>query len=230
MDGRTRFAIDGVPGPRSDTIYRVEDTLSVGKWIGVSGAAFSRGLGRQTTIASSILMALGDVRLGRWWRSGIRPDRPSHGRSAYYFRKLFQTQAYLVDEMFGQFYGTRRRMHYLSDCGHFENTVTYALLHQQRGVKLIVMCDCGCDPDYQFEDLANLIRLARIDFSGEIEVDETIARTGGVLAGVFGTPDDFDPKRTKPRVEKCAMLLNVFFRQSNKTQTPDIRNVMLNRT
>jgi hypothetical protein len=224
---RTRFAIDGTPGPCAESRKEGEDTLGIGEWVGVSGAAFSTGLGRQTTIGTSVLMALANVRLGRWWISGVPAKKPDHNRTGYYLRKFFKTQAYLIDEMFAQYYGTRRPMHYLSDGGHFENTGVYELLRKERGLKLIVMADCGCDPTYEFEDLANLIRLARIDFSVEIEVERSVAHPSHTLGGVFGVPEDFDPGRANKVVEKCAMLLNVYFRQSNKTDTPDIRIVLL---
>ena len=60
----------------------------------------------------------------------------------------------------------------------------------ERRVGLIVMCDCGCDADYRFGDLANLIRLARIDFGLEIVVDRAAA-DDVELGAVFGVPEDF---------------------------------------
>ncbi|MGT2493389.1 hypothetical protein ACU4GD_30110 [Cupriavidus basilensis] len=68
----------------------------------------------------------------------------------------------------------------------------YELLRPERGVTLIVLCDCGADPQYQFGDLANLIRLARIDMGLEIVVDAAAAGDD-VLGSAFGTPADFLP-------------------------------------
>ncbi|MGL5004134.1 MAG: hypothetical protein ACRDAM_14440, partial [Casimicrobium sp.] len=58
---------------------------------------------------------------------------------------------------------------YLRDGGHFENTGAYSLI--ARRVPLIVVCDCGADPGYRFDDLANLIRLVHLDFGTMIDID-----------------------------------------------------------
>jgi hypothetical protein len=61
-----------------------------------------------------------------------------------------------------------RRFWYLSDGGHFENTACYELI--RRRVPFIICSDAGQDKDYQFGDLADLVRKARIDFGAEIEI------------------------------------------------------------
>ena len=65
------------------------------------------------------------------------------------------------------FFGAARPWWYLSDGGHFENTGVYPLL--KRRVDFIVAADCGADLDYDFADLENLVRKARIDLGVEIE-------------------------------------------------------------
>jgi len=138
--------------------------------------------------------------------------------------RTFPTQAYLLDELRGQFYGDHRRYQYLSDGGHFDNTGVFELLRpaHARAVQLIVLTDCGADPLYQFEDLANLIRLVRIDHGLEIVLNPqaglppplasaSAASEGGQpglgLHEVFGRPKDFAPG--KPRSGRCALLLDV---------------------
>lgn len=118
------------------------------------------------------------------------------------------TQTYLFYELTAHFHGHRRDYQYLSDGGHFENTAAYELLREARQVELIVMCDCGCDPDYQFDDLSNLIRLARIDHGLEIREDTQIA-DDEVLGKVFGRMVHF---KTPPSEadRRCALLLNVY--------------------
>jgi hypothetical protein len=181
--------------------------LTVGEWIGVSGAAFSTGMGREGGIGRSLLLGLANVRLGRWWQSGIGAERQGVGAR---LRERFKTQTYLLDELFAKFYGTRRTLQYLSDGGHFENMALYELVRPERDVRMMVACDCGCDPNYQFADLANLIRLARIDFGVEIEVDPTIA-ADAQLGQVFGTPEQFLPGcKAENAASKCALLLNVY--------------------
>jgi hypothetical protein len=40
----------------------------------------------------------------------------------------------------------------------------------RRELEFIVLADCGADPDFEFADLENLVRKARIDFDAEIEM------------------------------------------------------------
>jgi hypothetical protein len=154
-----------------DGIYMVE-ALGLGRWIGISGAAFSTALGVKTSLAFSVLAGLANVRLGYWWDSGIR----RHGQAAktvsgtvlYWATKAFPVQIQLIEEFLARFHGAVRRRWYLTDGGHFENTGCYELI--RRKARFIVCCDDGADPEYGFEDIATLIRLARTDFRAEIEV------------------------------------------------------------
>lgn len=181
--------------------------LTMGEWVGVSGAAFSTGMGRRSSIGFSLLMGLSNVRLGRWWSSGTRAASPrSIGKMV---RAMFRTQTYLFDELLSRFHGTRRSLHYLSDGGHYENTAVYELVRPERKVRLIVVCDCGCDPKYELEDLANLVRLARIDFKAEVEVDAAI-ELDPIIGKYFTTPDKLRADYLGVDAgSKCAMLLNV---------------------
>ncbi len=183
--------------------------LSFGEWLGVSGAAFSTGLGRGTGLGTSMALGFANVRLGRWWK-GL-PPTPAMQEG--WFRKAFPTQTYLLDELRGLFYGDHRPYQYLSDGGHFENLAIYELLRtdRPRQVRLIVVADCGCDPDYQFEDLANLTRLVRIDHGLEIRVHKR-AHGEALLNQVFARPEDF--KRgadglLPERSGRCAIMLDV---------------------
>jgi hypothetical protein len=183
--------------------------LSFGEWLGVSGAAFSTGLGRGTGLGMSLAMGFANVRLGRWWK-GLPPNP---GTQEHWVQKLFTTQSYLLDELRGLFYGDHRPYQYLSDGGHFENMAVYELLRPERSrqIRLIVACDCGCDPNYEFEDLANLTRLVRIDHGLEIRVNRR-ARGESLLNQVFACPEDFKrgPDGQLPeRNGRCAILLDV---------------------
>ncbi len=200
-----RTAIDRIP--------------AIGDWVGASGAAVATGLGRTTTAGLSLLLGLANVRLGTWWQSGLGPstlaDAEADTRSAWRrgFEALFATQAYLLDELGAQFHGLHRRWQYLSDGGHFENSGVYELLRPERGIKLVVACDDGADVDGRFGDFANLIRLARIDFGLEIEVNGSVC-DDGPLARVFGRPADLVPGSGS---RKCAMLLDVFAPSADRT-------------
>jgi hypothetical protein len=140
--GCTRMEFDGA-----------QENLPLSTWVGISGAAFSTGVGARSGFGLSTLAGLSNVRLGYWWRAGTgRPDRP--------------VQWYLANELRGAFSGTDRARWYLSDGGHFDNTAIYELL--RRRLRFILASDSGHDQAYAYEDVANLVRKARIDFGTEI--------------------------------------------------------------
>ncbi|WER49704.1 hypothetical protein CupriaWKF_21480 [Cupriavidus sp. WKF15] len=226
-DAYARFLVDGRPCcpdlPHPGTA-RVADARTVGDWIAISGATLSTGVGRATTLGTSLLMGLANLRLGTWWPSYLQdgarhagavpatqrqPERATHPVLAR-FSALFRTQYCLGCELAARFHGMRRGWQYLSDGGHFDNTGVYELLRPGRDVSLIVLCDAGGDINYRFGDLANLIRLARIDHGLEIVVDTEAATTHPVLSRVFGLPEDFGPGGQGAAAGKCAVLLNVY--------------------
>jgi hypothetical protein len=199
------FLIDGARYllKASEDRSEVGVPLSIGQWVSLSGAAFSTGLGKQTSLGMSLLLGLANVRLGRWWPSGAARV-PSGLRSTW--ASTFTTQVYLGYELTAKFYGLRREWQYLSDGGHFENTAAYELLRPERALKLIVVCDDGCDPAYQFGDLGNLVRMARIDHGLEIELDREVA--AGELGEVFATPEQLALPAGDSN--KCALLYWVY--------------------
>ena len=144
------------------------ESMSLGSWIGISGAAFSTGVGRGTTLGKALLLGLANVRLGHWWDAAMLERRPARQGADTLMRmlsRLFRTQAYLVAELTGRFSGRYSRYWYLSDGGHFDNTGIYELL--RRRVGFIVCADNGADDQYTHDDIANLMRVARIDFGCE---------------------------------------------------------------
>jgi hypothetical protein len=149
------------------------ESLPLGDWVGISGAAFSTGLGARTSIGLSLLAGFGNVRLGRWWDSGIRVDqRGSQVRPTFATKldrassRLFPVQTYLLSEFLARFHGPALRHWYLSDGGHFENLAGYELI--RRRLPVIVLIDAEEDAGFRFEGLSNLVRKARIDFGAEI--------------------------------------------------------------
>lgn len=148
------------------------ESLSLGRWIAISGAAFTTGAGANTRLGLSLLLGLANVRLGYWWNSGVASRRKPGGSfielASFLISRVLPVQTCLMGEFFARFHGTGRRHWYLSDGGHFENTACYELI--RRRVPLIFCSDAGQDPRYQFEDLANLVRKARTDFGAEIEM------------------------------------------------------------
>ncbi|HYB43132.1 MAG TPA: hypothetical protein VEL75_15240, partial [Candidatus Methylomirabilis sp.] len=149
------------------TPWRGGERLSVGAWTGISGAAFSTGLGARTSLGLSLLCGLSNVRLGYWWDSEVEPAERSGGRQPWLLERMFPVQTYFLSEFLSRFYGTSRRQWYLSDGGHFENMGGYELI--RRRLARIVLVDAEADPEYTFEGLANFVRKARLDFGAEIE-------------------------------------------------------------
>ncbi|HXC51436.1 MAG TPA: GMC oxidoreductase [Candidatus Limnocylindrales bacterium] len=150
------------------------EPLSLATWTSISGAAFTTGTGRGTTLPLALFMGLTNIRLGYWWDSGIlRSERP--GRYPLpLWRKLkrlpaqvFGMQSMLFAEWWGLFRGPGEWFWYLSDGGHFEVTGLYELL--RRRVPFVILSDGGEDPDYTFGDLAQLTQQVRLDFGADIE-------------------------------------------------------------
>lgn len=135
--------------------------ISLGTAVAISGAAASPTMGAQTPSAAvSALMTLFNVRTGYWaptpslsyWRSGSARLWP-----VYTLQELVSQTTDLLPYC------------YLTDGGHFDNSGVYALI--QRGCSLIVVGECGADPETTLDDLGNMIRKVRIDFDTEIVLD-----------------------------------------------------------
>jgi hypothetical protein len=173
--------------------------VSLGKWIGISGAAVATGLGSLTSIGASLLTGFFNVRLGYWWDSGVNPTKTNrnsanrgNGKWTQWIgekiNRAFPVQTYLLDEFLARFHGSARQYWYLTDGGHFENLGAYELI--RRRMRLIIIIDAAADPDYVFSDLANLIRKARLDFGAEISfldqqsLDDYVS---GTVRKFFGT-------------------------------------------
>ena len=198
---------ESLPEPASDQAnyedadHKVE-TVALGDWVAISGAAFTTGLGARTNLGISAILGFVNIRLGYWWDSMVRPDmRPGRAprglvaRLGETFSSWLPVQAQLVQELLARFYGPHRQLWYLSDGGHFENAACYELI--RRRLPLIICCDDGQDENYAFEDLANLVRKARSDFQAEIcflnEVELAELNLGD-LRRVIGTLDDLCPR------------------------------------
>jgi hypothetical protein len=176
------------------------EPLSLGRWVGISGAAFSTGTGYRTSLGLSVLTGLANIRLGYWWNSGISSKR----RSAHLTRRRTATDlltrwvlatlpvhTYLFYELGAHFPGTSRRFWYLSDGGHFENMGAYELV--RRELPLIIVVDSEADPTYTYEGLANLVRKARVDFNACITFTTDFAALPALAAAGFGTLESVRP-------------------------------------
>lgn len=171
-----------VLGSRSSGNAEVEP-LTLGTWIAISGAAFSTGMGRSTSLPLSLLLGIANVRLGYWWDTGIRQgERPGRYPKSFTQKilglpiSLFRMQSHLFEEWQALFYGASRWLWYLSDGGHFENTALYELI--RRRVPLMIVTDGGADTPtegrYQWDDIGGVLRQVRMDFGAQIRwIDPT---------------------------------------------------------
>jgi len=175
--------------------------LTLGAWTAISGAAVAPGIGRLTKRGISALSVFAGLRLGYWWNSadaGI----VQRGAAVHASPLLMKTRFMLL-ECFGAFPGSSSASWYLSDGGHFENTGAYALLRQQ--ASLIVIADCGADPDYRFCDLEILIRRARIDLNAEITFMKPRPGAEWPHIEAFGSLNDL----ASPNSQACLALAQV---------------------
>jgi len=163
---------------RSNTLLT---STTVAEWIAISGAALGSGMGSLTRPGTAAMAFLSGLRLG-YWQDNLTVG---YAKRRGLLRKYFA----MLREMFARFPGLGSPNWYLSDGGHFDNTGVYALL--KRELSLIVLADCGADPDYRFADVENLVRKARIDYDATISFVDPVglAPLAGPLAALFGTPD-----------------------------------------
>lgn len=153
-------------GPREFVaLHAGHDAGTLGRWVAVSGAAASPGAGSYTSRGLALLLYFLGVRLGHWMRA---PRESVQLRwLSHWSWRLVPKPMMLASEASATFFGVERPWWYLSDGGHFENSGVYALL--KRELDFIILSDAGADGRYEFADLENLVRKARIDFGAEIE-------------------------------------------------------------
>jgi len=136
--------------------------LDLGSTIALSGAAVSPQMGLRTKRYSSFWLTALNLRLGLWLR---RPEDKSRGPGLRY---LVNEMTASADEN-GPFLN-------ISDGGHIENLGVYELL--KRRCRFIVAVDGENDPTMTFHALANLQRLAYIDFGVVLDLNLDDLRLG----------------------------------------------------
>lgn len=140
--------------------------LTVGRAVAISGAAANPNMGERTSAALAALMTLFNVRLG-WWVGNPRDSRRWNLPGP-----PWALASLLVEMMSGT--DNEHGFVNLSDGGHFENMGVYELV--RRRCRYIIAVDAGADPNYEFEDLGNLVRKCRVDLGIEIEIDASSIR------------------------------------------------------
>ncbi len=170
--------------------------ISLGQAVSISGAAVSPSMGYHSDRPVTALLTIFNMRLGAWLGNPMSHSWKTSGPPSLL--------NYLVNELFGLTNADRDYL-YLSDGGHFENLGVYELI--RRRCRFIVACDSGADPQFSYQDLAGLIRKARIDFGVRVQIDTHFitpqAETGlsacHVVVGkiYYGDVDGF-PNQTLP--------------------------------
>lgn len=140
-----------------------ETGVTYGMSFPTSGAAASPNMGYHSTPSLALLLGLFNVRLGRWF------GNPRDDAGAWQQRSPKISLGALMNELVGNANFTQPWL-YLSDGGHFENLGVYELI--RRRLPLILAIDGAQDPEYNFVDLANAMRLVRADFGVDIKWDD----------------------------------------------------------
>jgi hypothetical protein len=194
--------------PTGQELLKAEK-LSLGHWVAISGAAVATGLGQLSTWGSSLLCGVFNIRLGYWWLSNVSGEGRHHQAEALSLSGslmsvlgyLFPVYRLLAAEFLDRFPGTAIESWYLTDGGHLENTGCYELI--RRRIPFILCIDNGADPEAECSDLANLVRLARVDFGAEIEFldrEQLKAVLDPAVSDYFGTVQDLKRKHSSPTV------------------------------
>lgn len=143
---------------------------NLGAAMTASAAAFNSHMGsismRLGQAVTFLLTAL-NLRLGLWVRN---PRWPTDGGS----RRLWRGHLFFRELFSASSLGSRNV--FLSDGAHFENLGIYELV--RRRCRFILVADCGADPDYAFDDLANALRRIRTNLGVEIDVDVGALKPG----------------------------------------------------
>jgi hypothetical protein len=164
------------------------DKISLGTAMAISGAAASPSMGYHSSPPLALLMTLFNVRLGWWLGNPIRPRswKISGPRLAFlpFIMELFG----LTDD--------EKNFVYLSDGGHFENLGIYEML--RRRCRTIVAVDGACDPKFEFGDLGNAIRKARIDFGVEVSFSHPLTPSPDRIATRLGLITSPTPPNPSP--------------------------------
>src|SRR5690606_18025056 len=199
-------------------LAQMRDPGTLGRWIAISGAAASPGAGSYTSRGWAVLLFMVGARLGFWLRprqEGAAQEEPARDGLLRRAGRWLGTTKFglLASEALASFAGPCQDWWYLSDGGHFENTGVHGLL--QRQLDFIVLADCGADPRYEYDDLENLVRKARIDFDCDIEfcTPEDAAAMGAVASEHLAVlaPEDL----AKNYTARGVLLARICYNRSN---------------
>ena len=126
-----------------DLLYRETSRVDLAEATALSGAALSPGRHGQFLVA--LLSYMLNLRLGQWL--------PIPGSKKH---KFWPT---LLNVVWDGHRKNDRSYCFVSDGGHFENLGLLPLI--QRQCKVIFLVDAGADPDGNFDELSNVMRMCR---------------------------------------------------------------------
>lgn len=133
--------------------------LTLGRAVAVSGAAVDPNMRAYQSASLTALLTLLNARLGYWIE---KPVAQGWTAASPRYGSLLQTEMLGLTDSRGKYV-------HISDGGHFENLGVYELI--RRRCRYVVALDAGADAGASGENLADLIRLVRIDFGVRIRLD-----------------------------------------------------------
>ena len=150
----------------TERLEAADQGLNLGTAMAISGAAFAPNMGNVTMRPLVFILTMLNVRLCYWL---VNPKVVSSGFTRTW-NKISPPGRWLLFKELVAALGTDDDYINLSDGGHMDNLGIYELL--RRRCRLIIACDAESDPEYDFEGLTTVTRLAKIDMGIDVEFEE----------------------------------------------------------
>ncbi|EFA80973.1 patatin family protein [Heterostelium album PN500] len=159
----------------TEQMEKLDRRLDLATAVSISGAAVGTKMGTATIPTLVLSLGILNIRLGYWLPNplGIFLSHPYLGRLFYGGFACY----HLVKEFGWTAMTSKDWCINLSDGGHIENLGAYELI--KRRCKYVIISDAEADPDMTFPSLAQLMRLVRIDFGINIQINLDDIRRGG---------------------------------------------------
>jgi len=167
-----------------------QSDVSLSTAVATSGAAVSSNMGVHSNPALRFILSVLNIRLGYWIVNPmlLKPGKKKFWTKVGKFMGVGIVR--FIQELSGQV-SYKTSYVYLSDGGHIENLGIYELVRRQ--CRLIIVGDGESDTDYTFKGLSDALRLIRVDFGINIEMDGLDEIRGGEQQYARGTihyPDE----------------------------------------
>jgi Patatin-like phospholipase len=166
--------------------------LDAASLVAASGAVVAPNMGRYTSRASRIALALTNLRLGLWLPNPMEDRHPREPRGARpwrWFVNGWYEPGPLASwrEALGDL-SIRHRYVFVSDGGHWDNSGIVELL--RRRCRTIFAVDASVD-EHRLGNLLRMISLARSELGVEFEADGTLLESRSPVEKIrFSYPDD----------------------------------------